>query len=359
MNRLGRRTLTKGAVVPLLLHRAAPAYPTRSRLLLALFVLASITAWAQEAIPLAPNEPIAPTSPDECVAFNNAYTKVIDIIAEARLKCIDAHPTGHFDTVGAPMSCIEGGWAGGKSTVMRACARIEDQWCRATTDRQKKFDACMSEVEENKKKKDIAEGILLGNGKKVKDLIGDAIQGKKPVKGASDDEIDLAFLAVGAAAKPKQNEVVGAIQDAGLGILNSLEKDAFSELDKAFRDADFAELTRASQPRPAPQAPALISNRRSEPEDPGAILHNTVWTSYDQNGNSFTLRFGSGREVTMDYFRAGEGSMPSDRGTWELQGGSINIQWEDRDLGSESFRLIDGSSFERRGGVYRKTGKKD
>jgi hypothetical protein len=248
------------------------------------FLVCCALTGAQEAIPPAPSQPFAPTTAAECTAFNTAYQKVMDKLNEAKNQC--AGQPSHFDTVAAPMSCIQGGWANGKATVMRACARIEDQWCRAVGDREKKFAACMGQVEENQKKKKLAEDLLFGKDKTKKAVVEGTLLGPKsdPEKGASDDEIDLAFKAIKLGAKPatgKENKVVSKIQDAGLGVISSLEKDAFSELDNAFKEADFAELTRAEQPRPSPPAAVIREHSTDTPSAPVSLeshrLAGTRW----------------------------------------------------------------------------------
>ena len=328
MSRLGRITMTKRVFVPFLFFGSAPPRRTQPRLLFGMFALSCFPIWAQEAIPPIPSEPLIPTSSEECVAFLNAYTKVADRIQEVRMKCIDAHPGEHFDVVAAPMSCVEGGWASGKSTVMRACARVEDQWCRATVDQQKKFDECMAQVEENKKKKEITDEVILH---------------KKPEreKTPSDDEIDNAFKAINAKGITKgQNKLVGKYEETGADTIKAMEKDAFSELDRAFRDLDFAELKRAEQPKPAP--PNLVERKADVPVESKAdvpTLRDTVWSCTRDDINITrnmydgkyveTFRFYGDGRATKDW-----GSSPGAagtpmiwEGTWSQTSDGAIIEW--------------------------------
>jgi hypothetical protein len=286
---------------------------------------------AEDAISPPPNEPFLPTNSEECVAFNSAYTKWIDKIAEARLKCIDEHPTSHFDTVAAPMSCVQGGWAGGKSTVMRACARIEDQWCRATVDRQKKFEVCMAQVEDYKKKEIVDEAILHRKTDREKT--------------SSDDEIDKTFRAINKTTDKLhegQNDVVKKYEETGVDTIKAMEKQAFSELDKALRDADFAELTRAEKPRPVVN-PQMDTKRLQKADEPGAKFRNTTW-NYQIMIASKTRNISEQYDTTL-YFDSGDGvslrtqvtaypGMHSrnlqHHGTWTVEGDHLVIQYENR-----------------------------
>jgi len=156
---------------------------------------------------------------------------VMDTISQAYSSCLNS--ANLFDVGPAPSSCIEGGWAGGQSTIPRACFRLQDQWCRAVLEKDKKFAACMSEVAENNKKKEIMREVILHQDP------------DRPTT-SSDDEIDNAFNAIKSTGITQgQNDAVQKYEETGVDMIKAMEKQAFSELDNAFRQADFDELTQA------------------------------------------------------------------------------------------------------------------
>jgi hypothetical protein len=90
----------------------------------------------------------------------------------------------------------------------------------------------------------------VGENKKKKEILDEVILHKQPdrEKTASDDEIDKAFKVINKETEKLhegQNKIVEKYEETGVDTIKAMEKQAFSELDKAFRDADSAELTRA------------------------------------------------------------------------------------------------------------------
>jgi len=318
------------------------------RLRTAGLVVFGITAlWAQEAIPPAPIEPLLPTSAEQCSAFRDAYSKVIQKMHEASGNCIVKTFQTPGWTVNVPptLSCIEAGHA---VSVRRLCAKYSDQYCRAELDQNKKVAACMAKVEEYEMKIRIAKAVAEEAAKALLPKPLQAVLPKKPEpeKTSTNDEIGRAFEAVDKAREKltgQQPKVVQKVDENGVRTIKAIEREAFSELDKAFRDADFAELTRATKPAstngPGSNRSASATHP-SQDADLAAALNNTKWVERYQDDNQRqssypnywerTYSFGQGNKVIQEVreiIDIYQGRQMRYTGIMEHNGQEILIRW--------------------------------
>jgi len=297
----------------------------RFRPLLLPLVLAipTVQLLSQVTIPPVPSEPLLPTDDKECEQFRVKYQKVINAITEAISKCITLDNI--YDKVAAPSSCLQ--WSKGNSlgqTSVRACYKLDDRKCRAFLDEDKKLTQCLAEVKENRKKKEV---------------IQDALKVKKPdrPKAKADDEIDTAFDRIKASNVTTKNEAISGYQEKGIDTIGAMEKQNFAELDKAFKQADEAELQRAEHPAPPvrlPTPPHPVQQRDQAP-----TVANTTWsvgrndpnmTQNPYNGSyTETIHFHADGTVTQE---VGDALTAAERhyileGTWTQTSNGVQVIW--------------------------------